>query len=85
MGESTLGGAAFSKKMYSFLGIFLYILGATLLWFHLVFWKIYKMVFDTKAYNIILLIFQIKVVFQQFFSFKRTSIHLNFLKSHESN
>ncbi len=31
MGESTLGGAAFSKKMYSFLGIFLYILGATLL------------------------------------------------------
>jgi hypothetical protein len=50
------------------------------------------MIFNTKVYNIILVIFQIKVIFQQNVFFKHTYVHLNeklvqmfFVKSHESN
>jgi hypothetical protein len=41
-------------------------LGANFLWFHLAFWWTCKMYLDTKASNIILVIFQMKVIFQQF-------------------
>jgi hypothetical protein len=48
--------------------------------------------FDTKASNIILVIFQMKVIFQQNVSFQHTCVHLNeklvwmfFAKLHESN
>jgi hypothetical protein len=35
------------------------------------------MYFDTKAFNIILVIFQIKITFQPIFFFQHTYIHLN--------
>jgi hypothetical protein len=48
--------------------------------------------FDTKASNINLIIFQIKITFQQNVFFQHTYAHLNeklihifFVKSHESN
>ncbi len=48
--------------------------------------------FDLKASNIILLIFQMKVIFQQNIFFQHTYVHLNeklvqmvFVKSHELN
>jgi hypothetical protein len=48
--------------------------------------------FDTKASNIILVIFQMKIIFQQNVFFQHTHVYLNeelvhmfFVKSHESN
>ncbi len=48
--------------------------------------------FNTKASNILLVIFQMKVIFQQNVFFQHTYVHLNeklvqmiFVKSHESN
>jgi hypothetical protein len=48
--------------------------------------------FDTKASNLILVIFQVKVIFHQNVFFQHIYIHLNekliqvfFVKSHESN
>jgi hypothetical protein len=48
--------------------------------------------FDTKAFNIIIVIFQMKVIFQQNDFFQHNYAHLNgkliqifFVKSHESN
>jgi hypothetical protein len=50
------------------------------------------MYIDTKAFNIILVIFQIKITFQSIVFFQHTYIRLNeklvqmfFVKSHESN
>jgi hypothetical protein len=92
MDESRLRGVALGKKMYSFLYTFNIIMGVNFLWFHLVFWWAYKMYFVTKASHIILVIFQIKINFQQNVFLQHTYAYLNekhvntlFVKSHESN
>jgi hypothetical protein len=67
------GGGILGKKM-CFLGGICW--GAIFCWLHLVFWQTCKMNFDTKASNIILVIFQMKLNFQQniFFQFTLTFV-----------
>jgi hypothetical protein len=52
--------------------MFWYILGVVFLWFHLAFWWTYQMDFNTKASNIIIVNFQMKIIFQQNIFFQHT-------------
>jgi hypothetical protein len=70
--ESTLGGGHFRQKnIVFFFGYIWVVFGGS---FSLI---SYKMDFDTKASSIILIVFQIKIIFQQNVFFQHTYVHLN--------
>jgi hypothetical protein len=76
--ESTLKGGHFRQEnIVLFFGyILVYFEGS----FSLISYSVlitYKMDFDTKASNIILIIFQIKITFQQNVLFEHTYVYLN--------
>jgi hypothetical protein len=57
----------FKQENVFFSNTFCIILGVFFLWFHLTFWWTHKMDFDTKASNIIFIIFQMKIIFNKMF------------------
>ncbi len=91
-GESTLKGDVLGKKINSSFSIFYIILGGNI---SLISSSILINIsndFGTKASNIIFVIFQMKIIFQQTFFFQHTYVRLNeklvhmfFVKSHEPN
>jgi len=71
------GGHFRQENVVFFFRTFCIILGVVFLWFYLVFWLTCKMDFDTKAFNIILVIFQMKLMFQQTFFPQHSYVCLN--------
>jgi hypothetical protein len=71
-------GVTLGKKLYYYsFGTFCIILGVVFLWCYLGFWLTCKMDFDTKASNKILVIFQMKLIFQQTSFFQHSYVCLN--------
>jgi hypothetical protein len=70
-------GDCFGQENVFFGVTFHIILGVVFINFHLAFWKTYKMDFDTKVSNIIFVIFQMKVIYQQNVFFQHIYDHLN--------